>query len=110
MGYNQQSEISSRNITSDISEVYVFGDLLRIFNPQILKSANFPARALAWLEKIQATSYLQNLVYGTEFVAGIAIAILIGVGILLALILLAPVAINIALFHFIIDPTRTHLY
>jgi putative oxidoreductase len=50
---------------------------------------------------MKATGYLQNLVYATEFLTGIAI--LTGILMPLALIALAPIIVNIALFHFFLD-------
>ena len=75
--------------------------LVRLFHPQIVAAANFPDEAQAWLDTMKATGYLQTLLYTTEFLTGIAI--LAGVFMPLALIALAPVVFNIALFHFFLD-------
>lgn len=75
--------------------------VLRVVIPQLTEVANFPERAQIWLNTINATGYLQHLLYITEFVTGIAI--LSGVFVPLALIALAPVIFNIALFHFFLD-------
>lgn len=81
--------------------IFALAVLLRIFNPQVVEAANFPNQAQAWLDTMKATGYLQNLLYTTEFLAGIAI--LTGVFLPLAIIFLAPVIFNIALFHFFLD-------
>ena len=81
--------------------VFTLAVLLRVFNPQIVAAANFPDEAQAWLDTMKATGYLQTLLYTTEFLTGIAI--LAGVFMPLALIALAPVVFNIALFHFFLD-------
>ena len=75
--------------------------MLRVFNPQITEAANFPNEAQAWLDTMRATGYLQHLLYVTELLTGIAI--LINVFMPLALIALAPVIVNIALFHIFLD-------
>ncbi|MEO0837515.1 MAG: hypothetical protein AAF063_01235 [Cyanobacteria bacterium J06643_5] len=82
--------------------VYPIAVLLRAFLPRITERSNFPLQAQAWLDVIKATGYLQILLYTTEFVAGIAI--LVGLFVPLAQIVLASVSLNIALFHFFLDP------
>ncbi len=81
--------------------VFPIAVLLRIFNPQVVEAANFPNQAQAWLDTMKAKGYLQNLLYTTEFLTGIAI--LAGVFMPLALIALTPIVFNIALFHFFLD-------
>jgi hypothetical protein len=81
--------------------VFPVAVLLRILNPQVIEAANFPTQAQAWLDTMKATGYLQNLVYTTELVTGLAI--LAGVLMPLALIAIAPIIVNIALFHFFLD-------
>lgn len=81
--------------------VFPLAVLLRVINPQLTEAANFPHQAQTWLDTMKATGYLQHLLYITEFTTGIAI--LIGVFIPLALVALAPVIFNIALFHFFLD-------
>ena len=53
--------------------VFPVAVMLRVFNPQLTEAANFPYRAQIWLNTIEATGYLQHLLYTTEFVTGIAI-------------------------------------
>ncbi len=81
--------------------VFPLAVLLRVFSPQLTEAANFPNQAQVWLDTMKATGYLQHLLYITEFVTGIAI--LIGIFVPLALVALAPVIFNIALFHFFLD-------
>ncbi|AFY57102.1 hypothetical protein Riv7116_4685 [Rivularia sp. PCC 7116] len=82
--------------------VYPIAVVLRVFLPQITEWSKFPPQAQAWLDIMKATGYLQILLYTTEFVAGIAI--LLGLFLPLAQIILASVSFNIALFHFFLDP------
>lgn len=82
--------------------IFPISVLVRLFYPQIVAAANFPDEAQTWLDTMEATGYLQTLLYTTEFFAGIAI--LVGVFVPLALAALAPIVFNIALFHFFLDP------
>ncbi|MGK7947637.1 MAG: hypothetical protein AB4368_02200 [Xenococcaceae cyanobacterium] len=84
--------------------VFPIAVLIRVFAPQVVEAANFPPQAQEWLDVIKATGYLQTLLYTTEFVAGIAI--LVGLFLPLAQIVLAPISFNIALFHFFLDPRQ----
>jgi putative oxidoreductase len=82
--------------------VLVSAVLVRVFAPQLAASANFPPAAQAWLDVMKATGYLQTLLYLTEFIGGMAL--LMGIFVPFALILLAPIILNIALFHAFLDP------
>ncbi|NJO81316.1 MAG: hypothetical protein HC828_00225 [Blastochloris sp.] len=67
----------------------------------------FPPAAQAWLSAMDATGYLQPLLLLTEFTVGIAL--IIGRFVPLALIVFAPIQINITLFHLFLDPRPIRL-
>jgi uncharacterized membrane protein YphA (DoxX/SURF4 family) len=82
--------------------VLVVAVLFRLFaSPQLIATMGFPTAAQNWLDVMKATGYLQTLLYTTELVAGTAL--LIDFFIPLVLIALAPVILNIALFHIFLD-------
>ncbi len=56
----------------------------------------------AFFGALAATGYMLPLIKGTEVVAGLLL--LSNRAVPLALVLLAPVAVNIALFHVVLDP------
>jgi putative oxidoreductase len=72
--------------------------LLRVFVPE--RGPSFPAKATALLETMQA-SYLMTFVYVTEFVVGLCL--LSGRFVPLALLVFAPVHLNIILLHLFLD-------
>ena len=58
--------------------------------------------ALAFMKAMTETGYMMALISGTQLVAGLMI--LSGVWVPLGLTLLAPVIVNIVLFHWYIEP------
>jgi putative oxidoreductase len=82
--------------------IFVVAVVVRVLMPQVAASAGFPAAAMAWLEVMRDTGYLQPLLYLTEFIGGGAL--LLNMFVPLSLLFLAPITLNIALFHFFLDP------
>ena len=82
--------------------VLVGSVLARVFAPQLADSG-FPAAGQAWLDVMRETGYLQAFVYATEFVVGILL--LTGRFVPLALVVFAPVNLNIILFHVFLAPS-----
>lgn len=83
--------------------VLVGSVLARVFAPQfVAESTSFSPDGQAWLDVMQETGYLQTLVYATEFVVGVLL--LAGRFVPLALVVFAPVNLNIALFHLALAP------
>ncbi|MEM8535017.1 MAG: hypothetical protein AAGF95_29545 [Chloroflexota bacterium] len=70
-------------------------------------SSGFPPGAQAWISAMDATGYLRPLLFLTEFIVGIAL--IIGRFVPLALIVFAPIQINITLFHLFLDPRPIRL-
>jgi uncharacterized membrane protein YphA (DoxX/SURF4 family) len=62
-----------------------------------------PPEAAAFTAAMMKTRYMLPLVWGTEIVAGVLI--LVGVFVPFALVLLAPVLVNIFLFHAFLAPS-----
>jgi uncharacterized membrane protein YphA (DoxX/SURF4 family) len=62
-----------------------------------------PPAATAFTDALMKTGYMLPLVWGTEIVAGMLL--LVGVFVPFALILLAPVLVNILLFHAFLAPS-----
>jgi uncharacterized membrane protein YphA (DoxX/SURF4 family) len=83
--------------------VFVGSVLVRTFAPHLLAGVSFPPTAQAWLDVMESTRYLQALLYITEFVMGLAL--LIGIFVPLAVLILVPITLNIALFHIFLQPT-----
>jgi putative oxidoreductase len=82
--------------------VLVVAVLFRLFaSPTLTATMGFPPAAQNWLDIMKATGYLQTLLYTTEFIGGAAL--LMDIFIPLVLIALAPVILNIALFHIFLD-------
>jgi uncharacterized membrane protein YphA (DoxX/SURF4 family) len=69
---------------------------------QFLPQPPLPAPAGAFMGALAATGYMFPLIKGTEVVAGLLL--LGGRFVPLALVLLAPVIVNIALFHVVLAP------
>jgi uncharacterized membrane protein YphA (DoxX/SURF4 family) len=69
------------------------------------KAANppMPPGALDFASALMKTGYMMPLIWGTEIVAGVLI--LLGIFVPFALVLLAPVLVNIFLFHAFLAPT-----
>jgi uncharacterized membrane protein YphA (DoxX/SURF4 family) len=61
-----------------------------------------PPEAIAFVSALVATRYMMPLVWGTEVVAGVLL--LVGVYVPFALVLLAPVLVNIFLYHIFLAP------
>jgi putative oxidoreductase len=79
--------------------IFVVAVVVRVLMPQI---AGFPVAAQAWRDVMRDTGYMQPLLYLTEFIGGGAL--LLNIFVPIALIILAPITLNIALFHFFLDP------
>ena len=62
-----------------------------------------PPGALDFVTALTKTGYMMPLVWGTEVVAGVLI--LLGIFVPFALVLLAPVLVNILLFHVFLAPS-----
>ncbi|MGO9063040.1 MAG: DoxX family membrane protein, partial [Candidatus Binataceae bacterium] len=62
-----------------------------------------PSDALAFAGALMKTGYMMPLIWGTEIVSGVLI--LVGVLVPFALVLLAPVLVNILLFHLFLGPS-----
>jgi uncharacterized membrane protein YphA (DoxX/SURF4 family) len=62
-----------------------------------------PPGALDFVSALMKTGYMMPLVWGTEIVAGLLI--LLGIFVPFALVLLAPVLVNIVLFHVFLAPS-----
>ena len=62
-----------------------------------------PPAALDFVGALMKTHYMMPLVWGTEVVAGVLL--LLGVFIPFALVVLAPVLLNIVLFHIFLAPS-----
>jgi putative oxidoreductase len=82
--------------------IFVVAVVVRVLMPEVAASAGFPAAAQAWLAVMRDTGYLQPLLYLTEFIVGAAL--LLNIFVPLALLILAPITLNIALFHSFLDP------
>jgi putative oxidoreductase len=81
-----------------LSLILIVAVLLRVFAPE--RGPSFPAEAQASLNSMQA-SYLMTFVYVTELVVGLCL--LSGRFVPLALLVFAPVHLNIILFHLLLD-------
>jgi uncharacterized membrane protein YphA (DoxX/SURF4 family) len=62
-----------------------------------------PPGALDFVGALMKSGYMMPLVWGTEIIAGVLI--LLGVFVPFALVLLAPVLVNIVLFHLFLAPS-----
>ncbi|MEN9518614.1 MAG: hypothetical protein RLZZ381_1202 [Cyanobacteriota bacterium] len=87
--------------------IFVVAVAVRVLIPQFAVSAGFPAAAQAWLEVMRDTGYLQPLLYLTEFIGGGAL--LLNIFVPLALLILAPITLNIALFHLFLAPSLVRI-
>ena len=61
-----------------------------------------PQPAMSFFGALFATGYMVPLIFATQLVAGILL--LIGIAVPFALTLIAPVIVNIFLFHVVLDP------
>jgi putative oxidoreductase len=87
--------------------IFVVTVVVRVLMPQVIASAGFPAAAQAWLDVMHDTGYLQSLLYLTELIGGGAL--LLNIFVPLALLILAPITLNIALFHFFLNPSLVRI-
>lgn len=71
---------------------------------QFMPQPPLPAPAGAFMGALAATGYMFPLIKGTEVVAGLLL--LGGRFVPLALVLLAPIIVNIALFHLVLAPVN----
>jgi uncharacterized membrane protein YphA (DoxX/SURF4 family) len=62
-----------------------------------------PPAALDFVSALMKSHYMMPLVWGTEIVAGLLI--LVGVFVPFALVILAPILVNILLFHLFLAPS-----
>lgn len=84
---------------------FVFGGigLLQIFPPP----PDMPEKLKAFMDGIMATGYFFTLLKSTETVCGLLL--LIGVAPALALVILAPITVNIILVHSFLTPGLNNL-
>jgi len=75
----------------------VFGVMPWLAILHLAPNQPMPPVALDFVGALMKTHYMMPLVWGTEIVAGVLI--LVGVFVPFALVLLAPVLVNILLFH-----------
>jgi uncharacterized membrane protein YphA (DoxX/SURF4 family) len=61
-----------------------------------------PPAAAAFTDALKNTGYMLPLIWGTEIVSGVLLVI--GIFVPFALVLLAPVLVNIFLFHIYLNP------
>jgi hypothetical protein len=66
-----------------------------------------PAEGAAYLGALFNTGYTFPIIKGIEVITGVAL--LLGIFVPLSLILLAPIVVNIVLYHTIIDPSGAPL-
>jgi putative oxidoreductase len=85
-----------------LGTVLVGSVLVRTFAPHLLAGVSFPPAAQDWLNVMESTRYLQTLLYVTEFMTGLTL--LIGIFVPLVVLILAPITLNIALFHIFLQP------
>jgi uncharacterized membrane protein YphA (DoxX/SURF4 family) len=81
----------------------VFGVMPWMAILHLAPKQDLPPGAIDFTAAMMKTGYFLPLVWGTEIVAGILI--LIGVFVPFALVLLAPVLVNILLFHLFLAPS-----
>jgi uncharacterized membrane protein YphA (DoxX/SURF4 family) len=86
--------------------VFGLNGILMLFGKDFMPQPEqaMPAAAVKFFEGMTATRYLLPLVSGTQLVAGLMI--LTGVWAPLGLTILAPVIVNIFLFHWFVDPAQ----
>jgi len=81
----------------------VFGVMPWLAILHLAPNQPMPPVALDFVGALMKTHYMMPLVWGTEIVAGVLI--LVGVFVPFALVLLAPVLVNILLFHAFLSPS-----
>jgi len=88
-----------------LGSLLIISVLARLITPGI--SEAFSSQATDWLEAMNATGYMPILLMGTEFLVGIAL--ITGRFVPLALVVFAPININIFLLHALLDPHPVRL-
>jgi uncharacterized membrane protein YphA (DoxX/SURF4 family) len=79
------------------------GVLMPLFGIELMPApSELPAAAAAFLQAMADTRYMLPLIGGTQLVSGLML--LTGIWAPLGLALLAPVVVNIVLYHHFVDP------
>ena len=85
---------------------YLLGILLLVFGLngflQFLPMPPVPEQAMAFLSGLMAAPYFFPLLKGVEVIAGVLL--LLNKKVPLTLVILAPIVLNIFLFHAVLDP------
>ena len=81
--------------------LFVFGGLTGLF--QLVEQPEVGEEAAAFMGAIMDTGYLWPVIKVTEIVCGVLL--ILGMFVPLALVVLAPVALNILLFHVFLEPS-----
>lgn len=81
--------------------LFVFGGVTGLF--QLVEQPEVGEEAAAFMGAIMDTGYLWPVIKVTEIVCGVLL--ILGVFVPLALIMLAPVVLNILLFHVFLEPS-----
>jgi putative oxidoreductase len=100
-----------------LGAILIFSVIVRVLNPNT--QAGFPPQALAWLNAMTDTGYMIPFLLLSEALVGLALVT--GRFVPLALIIFAPINLNIFLLHALLDPrplrlvqivlmASTHLY
>jgi len=69
----------------------------------LVKNPPMPPAAQAFIAALMKTGYMMPLIWGTEIVGGVLVVL--GIFVPFGLILLAPVVVNIFLYHAYLDPS-----
>lgn len=80
---------------------FVFGGVTGLF--QLVEQPEVGEEAAAFMGAIMDTGYLWPVIKVTEIVCGVLL--ILGMFVPLALVVLAPVALNILLFHVFLEPS-----
>src|SRR5689334_11419172 len=70
---------------------------------RLVSNPPMPPAAAAFLGALMKTGYMLPLIWGTEILAGVLI--LFGIFVPLGLVMLAPVLVNIILYHIFLAPS-----
>ena len=81
--------------------LFVFGGVTGLF--QLVEQPEVGEEAAAFMGAIMDTGYLWPVIKVTEIVCGVLL--ILGMFVPLALVVLAPVALNILLFHVFLEPS-----
>ncbi|MDE2849078.1 MAG: DoxX family protein [Acidobacteriota bacterium] len=81
--------------------LFVFGGVTGLF--ELVEQPEVGEEAAAFMGAIMDTGYLWPVIKVTEIVCGVLL--ILGVFVPLALVLLAPVVLNILLFHVFLEPS-----